>query len=420
MRLKLAYGKGFMTLDIPDNNVADIKYPKERVALEVPIDEVRRSLKQPIGFPPLNEILAQFKYPKIAIIVNDITRPVPYKWILPPLMEQLKEIVPDNIEFVVATGIHRPNTDEENRELFSAEVADRYQITSHNCDNHDLVKLGKLRDGIPFAINRKVYEADIVIGIGMISLHYLAGYSGGRKSILPGVSNREAITGCHAKMVHPNAKCAQIIGNPVHEIMMEGYKRVGLFFIINVVANGKREIVQVVSGDAEKAWHEGVKTCADMSICRIERKYPVVIVSAGGYPKDINLYQAQKALENAAEATEEGGTIIMVAECNEGFGDETFEEWIKEAARPSDVLTRFRAGFKLGGHKAFAIAQVVTKKEVVLISDLLREKVETLFFTYQPDLSHALQYVQNKHRKDCDTFIMPKGDLIFPIIDYVH
>lgn len=415
MRLELAYGKGFKTLDIPDNNVADIKYPKERVAIGDPIEEVRRSLEHPIRSPPLKKILAQFRSPKVVIIVNDITRPVPYEWILPPLLEQLKEIVPDNIEFIVATGIHRPHTDEENRELFSVELADRYRITCHNCDNDDLMKLGTLRDGTPFAVNRKVYEADIVIGIGMISLHYLAGYSGGRKSILPGVSSREAITGCHAQMTHPKAKCGQIIGNPVHEIMMEGCKRAGLSFIINVVVNGKKEIVQVVSGEVEKAWLEGVKTCADISICRIERKYPVVIVSADGYPKDINVYQAQKALENAAEATEEGGTIILVAECKEGFGEEIFEEWMQEAARPSDVLARFRAGFKLGGHKAFAIARVVAKKEVVLISNLSRKEVKTLFFTYQPDLLHALHYIQNKYRKDYNALIMPKGGLTFPI-----
>jgi nickel-dependent lactate racemase len=418
MRLNLAYGRGFKTLEIPDGNVAGILYPKEPGKIEEPFSAVRKSLENPMSSPPLQELLEKFSSPRIVIIVNDVTRRVPYNWIMPPLMEQLGRITPQNIEFVVATGIHRPHTHEENQELFTAELVKRYNFTCHNCDSDDLANLGPLSDGTALSINRKVYSADFICAIGVINLHYLAGYSGGRKSILPGISSREAITRCHARMADPMVKCGQIIGNPVHEMMMEAARKSRLSFIINIIISKNKDLVQVVSGDMEKAWLEGLKTCADLSICRIERKYPVIIVSAAGYPKDINVYQAHKALNNAAEAVEEGATIILLAECAEGFGERTFEEWMSEASRPVDVFARFRTGFTLGGHKAFAFARIVQKNEVILISSLSREKTERLFCKYEPDLPQALKYVQKKHGKNYEALVMPEGESILPRIEF--
>jgi nickel-dependent lactate racemase len=413
MRIALAYGTGVRTLELADANVANVLYPKEKPGVTDPITAVKESLTSPIGSPPLREILARYSSPKVVVVVNDVTRPVPYQWVLPPLMDELQGVPPDRLEFVVATGIHRAHTDEENRQLFGKELVDRYSFRSHDCDG-DLVSVGILSNGVPLQVDRAVVEADVVIGTGLIGLHYFAGYSGGRKSILPGVSDRESITRCHAQMVDPRAKCGQVEDNPVHAVLMEGARKAGLSFIVNVVTNSRKEIVQVVSGDAEAAWLEGVKTCAEMSVSRVEQKYPVVIVGADGYPRDINVYQAQKALDNAAEVAAEGGTIILVAECREGFGEDTFEEWMLNATGPSDVVTRFNTGFKLGGHKAFAIARVVLDREVVLVSDLSRDDVETLFFTHMPDLKDAIDYVRQKHGDDFQALIMPEGGLIYP------
>jgi len=352
MFIEMSYGKEVKILDISDKNVAKIINPNEKSGVKDPIKEVENSLKRPIGSPTLKEIIAKFNSPKIVIIVNDITRPVPYKWILPPLIEELKDVNPENIEFIVATGIHRHHTDAENRELFSEELVSKYHFSNHDCDNN-LVNLGTLSGGTPLFVNKKAVEADIIIGTGMISLHYFAGFSGGRKSVLPGISGRETIMKNHSQMVAPNVKSGVIENNPVHKEMMEAAKKVGLTFILNVITNSKKEIVQVVSGDMEKAWFEGIKTCGDLYFCKLDKRYPVVFASAGGYPKDINVYQAQKALENASEATENGGTIVLLAECQEGFGEPTFEEWIKEANNISDIFSRLKAGFKLGGHKAY-------------------------------------------------------------------
>ncbi len=414
MKIDLAYGKGIKTLDIPDENVAAIIYPDDPSGLDDPAGEVERSLVNPIGSPTLREIVSRHKSPKVVIIVNDVTRPVPYKWILPSLMRQLEGVPPENIDFIVATGIHRAHADIENRELYSSEFVDKYRFSSHDCDK-DVIDLGTLRDGTPVSINKKVAEADIVIGTGMISLHYFAGYSGGRKSILPGVSGRDIITRSHSMMVDPLAQCGCLEANPVNDMMIEGTKKVGLSFIINVVTNSKKEIVRVVSGHMEKAWLEGVKVCRDMSCYAMERKYPVVIASTGGYPKDINVYQAQKALEYASYATEKGGTIVLLAECREGYGEDTFESWMNEASRPVEVIDRLQGGFELGGHKAYAIARIVCDKEVVLISNLTGERTENLFFHYRKNLSEAVAYIKKKHGKNFRALVMPEAGATFPV-----
>jgi len=412
MEIELDYGKRKVTSYIPDENVGLILYPSEYAGVEDPISAVQQSLRYPIASSSLSKIIGKHRFPKIVVIVNDITRPIPYKYVLPPLMSELDKIDGD-VELIVATGIHRPHTTEENIVLFSKDIVDKYKITSHNCDE-DNVYLGEI-NGIPFEINNSVYNADVVIATGLIGLHYFAGYSGGRKSIMPGVAGRRSITANHSMMTHPMAKSGEISRNPVHEIMMDAAKRAGLDFIVNVVTNSRKEIVKVVSGDMKEAWLEGVKVCREMSICKIPQKYPVVIAGAGGFPKDIDIYQAQKALEHAAEATLEGGIIVLVAECIEGFGERIFEEWMRSSSCIQDIFDRFDAGFVLGGHKAYAIAKTLVDKEVVLISSLSESDTNSLFFTYSENLDQAIKYICKKIGNNFKALIMPQASLTLPV-----
>ena len=415
MEIELGYGRAMKTLDIADDNVAAVVYPQDQPGVDDPVAAVARSLDTPIDSASLGEIIAEYRVPRVAIIVNDITRPVPYRYILPPLMKQLETVPPDKIDFIVATGIHRGQTDREHRELYSDEIVDTYRVTNHDCDR-GLVDFGTLGDGTPLSINERVAAADVVVGTGMISLHYFAGYSGGRKAIVPGVSGRDIITRSHSMMVDPRAQCGCIADNPVSDMMLEGARRIPRLFIVNVVTNSKKEIVRVVSGHMEKAWKEGVEVCRDMFCYPMDRKYPVVIASAGGYPKDINVYQAQKALEYASYATEEGGTIVLVAECGEGYGEATFERWMKEASNPEEVLDRMNGGFELGGHKAFAIARTVCEKDVVLVSGLTVERVENLFCHWAGTLSEALSWIKKKHGSSFRALIMPEAGSTFPVV----
>ncbi len=415
MIIELAYGKGIKNLEIPEENVAAIIYPKDQSGVDNPEEAVEKSLDNPIASPTLREIVSRFKTPKIAIIVNDITRPVPYKWILPPLMRQLEGVPTENIDFIVATGIHRAQTDRENRELYSDEFVEKYRFSNHDCDK-GLEVLGLLSDGSSISINKKVADADIVVGTGMITLHYFAGYSGGRKSIVPGVSGRDIIERSHSMMVDPLATCGCLEANPVSDIMIEGAKKVPLFFVVNVVTNSKKEIVRVVCGDMEKAWLDGVEVCRVMSCYPMKKKYPVVIASAGGYPKDMNVYQAQKALEYASYATEKGGTIVLVAECLEGYGEETFENWVDEADCPEAIMERLKEGFELGGHKAYAIARIVCESDVILVSSLTGERVENLFCHPVENLSDAIAYIEKKHGKNFRALVMPEAGATFPLL----
>ncbi|RLC37605.1 MAG: nickel-dependent lactate racemase, partial [Candidatus Nealsonbacteria bacterium] len=251
---------------------------------------------------------------------------------------------------------------------------------------------------------------------GVIVPHYFAGFSGGRKSILPGISGRRTIEGNHSQMVHSNARSGNLKDNPVHQEMQEAAEKVGVDFNINVVTDENHQIVEIVAGELLTSWQQGVEVCKQIYICPIKKKADVVIASAGGYPKDINVYQAQKALENACQAVKLGGTIILLAECAEGYGEATFEKWIEEANTPDDIINRLQKKFVLGGHKAYAIAKLTKEVEVILISSLPSDKARKLFFIPMENISQALNYVKGKYGEDFQAYILPSGNNTVPQI----
>jgi nickel-dependent lactate racemase len=196
--------------------------------------------------------------------------------------------------------------------------------------------------------------------------------------------------------------------------MQEAAEKVGVDFNINVVTNEHHEIIEIVAGELYKSWLRGIEVCKKIYLCPIEKKAEVVIASAGGYPKDINVYQAQKALENACHAVKSGGTIILLAECSEGYGEATFEKWIEEANTPDDIIKRLKNKFVLGGHKAYAIARAVKEVEVILISSLPQDKVRKLFFIPMKNISQALNYVKDKYGENFQAYILPSGNTVVP------
>jgi len=419
MQTMLKIGQSEMLLNLPDENLKEMLLPNEVAPLPDPRAAVEQALANPIGSPSLLDLLRERKPNRVTIVVNDITRPTPYSIMLPPVLRILDEagIRPEQVTFVVATGIHRPHTDEENRRIFGSDVVDRYRFVNHNCQADDLVTVGKLSDGTNLTINREVAEADFLITTGLIGLHYFAGYSGGRKSILPGVAAKDLITHNHKRMTDPRASTARYKDNPVHHIMMEAARLVGVDFILNVVTDAKKQIVAVVAGDLEAAWLEGVAACERQSIIHVDEQVDVAICSAGGFPKDIDVYQSQKAMEAADQVVRPGGTIILVADCREGFGGEAaFEVWMREAKSLDDIFRRFEAHFELGGHKAYAIAKVLKEKEVVLISGQPPELAKSLFMRPAASLDEALEYVRQKHGPDFKAYVLPHASLVFPVV----
>jgi len=415
--MKLKYGDREIEYSLTEDKILDIITASEKEGLADSLAEVKRSIDNSLGTPPLNKLVAEEKPKNVAIIVNDISRPTPYNYMLPPLLEELHKsgIKKEQITFYIATGIHDPHTKEQNIEIFGEELVNSYRFVSHDADK-DLVYKGELSSGNKFYVNSEVNKADFIILTGVILPHYFAGFSGGRKSILPGVSGRETIEFNHSRMVDLMGHLPDIKENPVSLEMMEAARKMNVKYILNVVTNSKRDIVKVVAGDLEEAWYAGIDASAAMYHVGIESKADVTIVSPGGYPRDINVYQTQKALDHADHATKDGGTIILLAECRAGLGEEIFADWMKEAEEPADNVKRIKEKFILGGHKAFAISKVAQNKEIILISALSEETTEMLFAKKIATLADALDYVEKKYEGNYKAIIMPQGSLTVPVI----
>ncbi len=414
--MKLKYGKEEVSLPIQGKNIIKILNLKKQKALLNPESRLKNLLKNPIGCPSLRELIFQKKASKILIIVNDITRPTPYEIILPPLLDELHQIgiKKENIIFIIATGIHRSNSPEEIKEMFGENIFSAYKFINHDCGDPYLKDLGKLKNGNKLWVNPIVSDIDFIITTGVIVPHYFAGFSGGRKSILPGICGRKTIEANHARMVSSDSRTGNLKGNPVHQEMQEAAEKVGVDFNINVVTNKHYEIIEIVAGELLASWQQGVEICKKIYLCPIEKKADIVIASAGGYPKDINVYQAQKALNNAYQAVKPGGTIILLAECSEGYGEPTFKKWVEEANSPDAIIERLKKKFVLGGHKAYAIAKLTKEVEVILISSLPQDKVRKLYFIPMENISQATEYVKEKYGEDFQAYILPSGNTVLP------
>jgi nickel-dependent lactate racemase len=413
MKIELAYGSGSLPLNVDMDRVLGI--------IEVPQSEntldgrelVQQALDNPIGTSRLRQIIRQKSARNAVVVVNDLTRPTPNSLILPPLLKQIEQggINPDNITLIIATGIHRQHTPADNREFFGEDICRKYRIMNHNCDDN-LISLGILSNGLDLVINRTVAEADLLVTIGVVGLHYFAGYSGGRKSILPGVAARSVIEVNHKMMSDKRARLGNYEDNPVSDLMLEAARNAGVDFILNVVTRARHEISFCAAGDVGEAWLEAVRYCEKMNTVNIKQPADIVIAGCGGYPKDINMYQAQKALDSALLAVKLGGTIILVAECREGLGEATFQEWIENSDCPQDIVDRFNTRFELGGHKAYAICRILDQAQILLLSELPDPVVKSLYMTPVQSLDEALRMAVLQHGPAASIIIMPEASKI--------
>jgi nickel-dependent lactate racemase len=276
----------------------------------------------------------------------------------------------ENVTVIFGCGTHRAVKPEEAKRILGDEVLNRVKTISHDCKAEDLVSVGKTKRGNDVRVNRVFAEADVKVLVGDVGFHYYAGYGGGRKSVMPAVSSKETIGFNHAMLLDSNARTGVLEGNPVHEDMTEGARLAKVDFILNVVTNGKGEIVKAFAGDLEQAFLEAVKLVGDMYRVQVDRRADIVVVSPGGYPADINLYQAYKALDNALEVTKRGGTIIMVAECPEGHGNQVFYDWMTRLEDLKKVEREVKRHFELGGHKAYYLLKALKNHQIILVSSL--------------------------------------------------
>ncbi len=415
MKYQLKYGKGDVEFHIDDKNYMGSLLPNE-IEFELKgVEEVKRSLENPIGSKRLKDIVKPGE--KIAIVTSDITRPMPSKIVLPPVIEELKraEVEEKDISIVLALGCHRNHTEEEIKLLVGEEIYNSdIQIIDSEMDR--CINFGRCKHGTPVDIFEPVAKADRIICMGNIEYHYFAGYSGGAKALMPGVSSHDAIQANHSNMVKEEAHAGNLDTNPVRQDIDEVGDYIKIDFLINVVLNSKKEIVRAVSGHYMEAHRAGCKDLDKMYGIQIERQADIAIVSPGGYPKDINIYQAQKGLDNAKHAVREGGIIILVASAKEGFGEDTFEDWMLNKA-PKDMIKEIKKSFKLGGHKAAAIAMVLGKAQIFMVSDLeddLLRKISIVpFKTVQEAIDKALEELG----PDSQILLLPSAGSTLPILN---
>lgn len=411
------YGKNKISYDFSNENFKGTLVSKMHgyVPSASGAELVRAAMAAPIGSPSLYELAKGKK--KVVIIASDHTRPVPSKIIIPPMLEEIRSASPDaDITLLIATGCHRETKKEELIEKFGEEIVAKEKIIIHDCaDKENLVKLGILPSGGELYINRLAYEADLLVSEGFIEPHFFAGYSGGRKSVLPGVAARESVLANHCSefIAHSKARTGVLEGNPIHGDMLWAAKAAGLAYIVNVVINENKEAIYAVAGDVEKAHLAG---CEFLSkLCRVSPMYADIVISTnGGYPLDQNIYQAVKGMTAAEATVNEGGVIIMMAKSNDGHGGEQF---YRQLADESDISKTMALFLSRGRNETVPdqwqtqiFLRVLGRARVVYVSDAPDSIVSAMHMTPAHSLGEAIDIAKKMLGKsDASITAIPDG-----------
>lgn len=411
------YGKTKFALEMDPAQVAAELKISEKPVLADPAAAIREALRNPIGSAPLAQLVKPGE--RVVLLVNDSTRVANSEVFLPVLLDELNSAgVPDqDISILFALGTHHILSQEEMTELVGEAVAKRVAMyNSEAKKTEDFITLGTTSFGTPVAFHKRAVEADHIICTGSIVYHFFAGFGGGRKALFPGVSAYETIRHNHSFMLHPNAGLGRLKGNPVYDDQVEGAEMCRPSFLINVVLNEKKEFLGVFAGDYIEAHLAGCQFVESIYGTPLEKPADLVIATCGGYPKDINVYQMQKTMDNAWLAVREGGVIILLAECIEGVGSDMMIEWMKKYQTPERIEEEVRKNFVIGGHKAYAVTRLMKKAEFILVSALPPELASLLLFTPAATLDEAVAIAHKKLGPNPTTLLMPQGGLTVPVL----
>lgn len=410
LHVELPYGDSFVGVDLPAGADVRVYLPSDLPAVDDGLGEIRRAMAEPIGAERLRALAGGAR--TAAIVVDDATRPVPTALMLRAIVEELAAagLRDEQLTVVVATGLHRPATQAEARSILGGlPVA----LVNHDArDAGRLVDLGKTSRGTPLRVNRLVAEADLKILTGDVELHQFVGYGGGAKSVMPGICDAEGVRITHAKMESPEAGPGRIDDNPIRLDIEESADLLGVDFIVNVVLNSRHEIVRSVAGDVHAAFRAAVGVVDRMFKVHVPEAVDLVICSPGGYPKDIELYQSQKAIRSARRIVRRGGSIVALAECREGHGSDLAYAWAREASSPQEIVDRLRREFVMGGHKAYQLAVDVQWADVYLHSRLPREVAEAFFLRPLEDLGRIGAIAAEAR----SIAVLPQASLTLPVL----
>jgi nickel-dependent lactate racemase len=342
-QVHIAYGRSVLPVGIPSENIVKVLEPRHWERLPSPEGAVERSLTNPIGSHPLAELARGRK--DAVVVISDITRPVPNDIILPPLLRILEAsgIPREKILILIATGMHRPNLGVELVELVGGETASNYRVENHaGTDLASHVDLGISEEGVPLQVDRRYFDADLKVVTGLIEPHLMAGYSGGRKGVLPGICSLETLKVMHGyRMIqHPLTTVGRLDDNPFHLTALKLARQVGVDFLVNVTINGARELTGVFAGDLDKAHRAGVAELESYVVDEIDEAVEIVVACAGGYPLDQTFYQCIKGTVAAKDILKPGGTIVFASHLGEGMGSPPFCELMEQLINPEEMLAR--------------------------------------------------------------------------------
>ncbi|MCD4673933.1 MAG: nickel-dependent lactate racemase [Anaerolineaceae bacterium] len=390
--ISLPYGKKELLLKLPEGPHYEFIAPIDHSASPDPLQTVGEALDHPCDGVRL------FDFPaprKVAIAINDKTRPVPHFELLYPLVRRLNNMGVSNAQiiFIIASGTHKPMPSTEYPEVLPKELSSNHTVIAHDCDcKNELKYLGTTSFGTPVWANRVFMEADIRIVVGNIEPHHFMGFSGGVKSAAIGLSGRETICHNHAFITHPNARLGCYENNPMRQDVEEIGKMMGVHYAVNAILDKDKNLVHAVAGEPLAVMAAGIPLSRKICQVPVTDKFDVVIASCGGYPKDINLYQAQKAQTNASLITRDGGTIILVAQCVEGIGSQGFEEFMQDVHSIDEVIKKFKQSeFQIGPHKAFLFARIGRRVNTMLVSEISQSVVKNLLLTPSSNVNAALK-----------------------------
>ncbi|MBX7074816.1 MAG: nickel-dependent lactate racemase [Pirellulales bacterium] len=418
MRVKLEYGRTGLEVELPDRPLVRKLAYKDAPAVADAQAAVEAALARPTGTQPLAK-LAQGRR-DACVVISDITRPVPNQIILPPILRTLEAagIPRDQILILVATGLHRPNEGDELIEMVGADIAANYRIENHN--GRELAEhthLGDSPRGVPIWIDSRYVNADLKITTGLIEPHLMAGYSGGRKLVCPGLAALETVKVWHgpAFLEHPNADCGILDGNPVHEENTWIARLTGCDFIVNTVIDAERRLLKVVAGDMEAAFLEGVDFVRDVVRDTVPQAVDVVVTSSAGYPLDTTFYQAVKGMVGALPIVKQGGTIILVASLSEGVGSPEFNRLFDENDSLESFVERIlgKDYFVLDQWQLEELAKVRRKARVKIVSDgLSADELDRLFVESAPSVEAAVADSLAEYGPAATLAVIPKGPYV--------
>lgn len=425
MKIKLSYGKTGLDVDIDDKLNPTVYRKKKMPRAADPDAAVAESLASPIGSKPLREIAAGKK--TACIVVNDITRPVPNKLILPHIISELKQggLTDDGIFLLNATGTHRPADDAEIVELVGADIAAKHKFYNHDCHDDACHQfLGTTHNGTEVHIDTRYLDADVKILTGLIEPHFMAGYSGGRKVVCPGIASIKSVKKIHSPQFMENraAGNCNVADNPLHDELVGIARLAGVDYIVNVVIDEERHVCGVYSGDFEAAHLAGVAFAKQFDMVDAEGLADIVITSSAGYPLDKTYYQAVKGICGVTQILRPGGTIIIAAECSEGMGNDTFVKCLKDRA---NFETHFDYVHDIECPEAFTpdqwqvekLSLALEKGRVILVSGRLSDEDFALTLaeraaTVEEALAASLQML----KPSAKIAIVPEGPYVIPFL----